>query len=208
MKLTKNRIAALAAASLSFTGLAATASAATSSTTPGTMTAGTMMTGEMMGAHGPLCSALPASGAGSAASMTVAPLATAASTNPLLTTLVAAVTAAGLGDTLNGTGPFTVVAPVNSAFDKIDQATLTKLLGDKDALTKILTYHVMPGLMSADDLVKAGEVATVNGAKLKFTKVNDTIVINDGAAAVQCADIHVANATVLLIDSVVMPPAA
>ncbi len=174
---------------------------AQASTTPpgGTMAA-------MSGPSGSLCAAVPAEGAGSAAEMAKAPAATAASSNPLLSTLVAAVTAAGLVDTLNGPGPFTIIAPVNSAFDKVDPATLTGLLADKDKLTKVLTYHVIGKQMSSADLVAAGEVDTVNGAKLKFTKVNDTVVINGGAAAVQCADVTVANATVHLIDSVVLPP--
>lgn len=191
----------LATASLAL-GLAGSASAQ-DSTTP----ASGSMAPAMSGPAGPLCAAVPAEGPGSAAEMAAQNAATAASSNPLLSTLVAAVTAADLGATLDGPGPFTIIAPINSAFDKVDPATLSGLLGDKDGLSKVLTYHVVAGSMSGADLVAAGEVDTVNGAKLKFAKVNDTVVINGGAAAVQCADVKVANATIHLIDSVVLPPA-
>jgi uncharacterized surface protein with fasciclin (FAS1) repeats len=150
---------------------------------------------------------VPAEGEGSVTGMADDPVATAASNNPLLSTLVAAVTAANLGDTLNGGGPFTVFAPVNSAFDKVEPATLQGLLGDVDALTAILTYHVVPQQLSSTDLTAGGTFATVNGAELTVAQVNETLVVNGGAAAVQCADVPTANATVYLIDTVLMPPA-
>jgi len=164
--------------------------------------------GEMAGPTGPLCAAVPADGEGSAAGMADDPVGTAASNNPLLSTLVAAVTAANLVDTLNGEGPFTVFAPINSAFDKIDPATLEGLLADTDALSGILTYHVLPEQMSAADLVAGGTFTTVNGADLTVAMVGETLVINDGASAVQCAEVATANATVYLIDTVLTPPAA
>ena len=165
------------------------------------------MTDEMTGPYGPLCAAVPADGEGSVSGMADDPVGTAASNNPLLTTLVAAVTAAGLGDTLNGAGPYTVFAPVNSAFDKIDPATLESVLADTDTLTSILTYHVLAEQLSAADLVAGGTFATVSGAELTVAQVGETLVINGGAAAVQCADVPTANATVFLIDTVLMPPA-
>jgi uncharacterized surface protein with fasciclin (FAS1) repeats len=134
------------------------------------------------------------------------PVATAASNNPLLSTLVAAVDAAGLVETLNTGGPFTVFAPINTAFDKIDPATLESVLADTEALTGILTYHAIPEQLSSADLA-GGAFATVNGAELSFAMVNETLVINGGAAAVLCADVPTANATVFLIDTVLMPPA-
>lgn len=188
-------VAALTAASLA--GVTGVASATTPPTTAGAAAAGP---------SGPLCAAIPAEGAGSAAEMAAAPLATAASSNPLLSTLVAAVTAAELVETLNGPGPFTVIAPINSAFDKVAPDTLKGLLADKEALGKVLTYHVIGKQHTGAELVAAGALDTVNGAKLNFAMVNDTIVINGGAAAVQCGDIKVGNATVFLIDSVVLPP--
>ena len=207
----RNRVAALVAiAGLSFAG---TASFVSASTPPSTEPMGTESTGseamtdEMTGPYGPLCAAVPADGEGSVSGMADDPVGTAASNNPLLTTLVAAVTAAGLGDTLNGAGPYTVFAPVNSAFDKIDPATLESVLADTDTLTSILTYHVLAEQLSAADLVAGGTFATVSGAELTVAQVGETLVINGGAAAVQCADVPTANATVFLIDTVLMPPA-
>jgi len=165
------------------------------------------MGGEAAGPAGPLCAAVPTEGEGSVEGMADDPVATAATNNPLLSTLVAAVGAADLVDTLNGEGPFTVFAPINSAFDKIDPATLESVLADVDALTGILTYHVIPEQLSSADLTAGGTFTTVNGADVTIAQVNETIVINGGAAAVQCADVPTANATVYLIDSVLMPPA-
>jgi uncharacterized surface protein with fasciclin (FAS1) repeats len=132
------------------------------------------------------------------------PAATAASNNPVLSTLVAAVKAADLVDTLNGPGPFTIFAPTNDAFAKIPSADLEAVLANKDQLTKILTYHVVPGRMSGEDLAKAGTATTVEGDDLTFTMDGDTLMIN-GTAAVGCADVQTANATVHIIDTVLMP---
>ena len=116
---------------------------------------------------GPGCTAVPADGAGSFAGMAQDPAATAASNNPVLSTLVSAVGAADLVDTLNGPGPFTIFAPANDAFAKIDKATLDSLLADpKGDLTNILTYHVVAGeKLDADQLVAAGTVKTVAGRR-------------------------------------------
>ena len=161
----------------------------------------------MMAPTGPACGAVPTSGEGSFEGMADDPAATAASNNPELSTLVAAVTAAGLGDTLNSAGPFTIFAPVNSAFAKIPKADLDTVLADKDLLTSILTYHVLEGKMSSADLAEAGTFTTVNGADLEVAKDGDTLTINGDAAKVVCQDVPTANATVFLIDSVLMPPA-
>ena len=163
---------------------------------------------EMAGPSGPLCAAVPADGEGSAAGMADDPVGTAASNNPLLSTLVAAVTAADLVDTLNGEGPFTVFAPINSAFDKIDPAALEGMMADPAALTGVLTYHVLPEQVNSADLVAGGTFTTVNGADLTIAMVGETLVINGGASAVQCAEVSTANATVYLIDTVLTPPAA
>jgi uncharacterized surface protein with fasciclin (FAS1) repeats len=157
---------------------------------------------------GPGCAAVPKDGAGSFAGMAEAPAATAASANPALSTLVAAVKAAGLVDTLNGTGPFTIFAPSNDAFAKIDKATLDSLLADpKGALTKILTYHVIAGQkLNAQQLADAGTEKTVNGATMTIAKAGDTIEVN-GQSAVVCGNVQTANGTVQIIDTVLMPPA-
>ena len=167
------------------------------------------MTSEPMAAApvGAACAAVPTEGEGSVSGMADDPVGTAASNNPLLSTLVAAVSAAGLVDTLNTGGPFTVFAPINTALDKIEPATLEGVVADVDALTGILTYHVVPEQLSGADLVAGGTFATVNGAELTVAQVNDTLVVNGGAAAVLCGDVPTANATVFLIDSVLMPPA-
>ena len=130
---------------------------------------------------------------------------TPASNNPALSTLVTAVGKADLVDTLNTGGPFTVFAPVNDAFAKIPEADLNKVLADKDTLTSILTYHVIPQRIEMSDL--GGTYKTVNGAELKVSGDGPEFTVGDSGAKVVCAGIQTANATVYLIDSVLMPPA-
>lgn len=156
---------------------------------------------------GPLCAAMAADGEGSVSGMADDPVAIAANNNPLLSRLAAMVTATGLEDTLNE-GPLTVFAPINSAFDKVDPATLEGLLADTDVLTGILTHHVIPEQLSSADLVAGGTFATAHGhgAALTVSMVGETLVINGGEAAVLCADVPTANATVYLIDTVLTPP--
>ena len=116
-------------------------------------------------------------------------------------TLVAAVQQAGLVDTLKGAGPFTVFAPTDEAFAKIPKAQLDALLKDKAALTKVLTYHVVPGKVMASD-VKAGKVATVQGESLTLGTQGGVSV--DQAKVVK-ADIVADNGVIHVIDSVLMP---
>jgi uncharacterized surface protein with fasciclin (FAS1) repeats len=158
---------------------------------------------------GPACSSIPDDGEGSFAGMADDPAATAASNNPELSTVVAAVQAAGLVDTLNGEGPFTIFAPANSAFEKIPADQLDALLADPTGdLTSILTLHVVAGQrLSSADLAEAGSVATVNGEEITFAADGDTITINGGQAKVVCADVPTANATVHIIDGVLLPSA-
>lgn len=118
------------------------------------------------------------------------------------TTLVKAVQAAGLVDTLNGTGPFTVFAPTDEAFAKVPADQLAALLADKDKLTKVLTYHVVPGKVMAAD-VKPGEVATVQGQPLTI-KAADGQVMVDEAKVVQ-TDVTASNGVIHVIDKVIMP---
>lgn len=148
-------------------------------------------------------------GAGSVQGMSQDPVAVAASNNPLLTTLVAAVSGklnpnVNLVDTLNG-GEFTVFAPVDDAFAKIDPATIDTLKKNSALLTSILTYHVIPGQIEPNAI--DGTFTTVNGAQLTITGSGDHIMVN-GNATVICGGVQTANATVYLIDSVLMPPAA
>ncbi len=146
-------------------------------------------------------------GAGSVAGMAADPVATAASNNPLLKTLTAAVSGGlnkdvNLVDTLNS-GEFTVFAPVDDAFAKIPAETIEGLKTDSDTLTSILTYHVVPGQLAPSDV--AGEHATAQGSNLEVTGSGDDLMVN--GAKVICGGVKTANATVYLIDTVLMPPA-
>jgi len=117
-------------------------------------------------------------------------------------TLIAAVEAAGLVDTLKGTGPFTVFAPTDKAFAKIPKAKLAALLKDKDALTKVLTYHVVAGKVMAAD-VKPGMVTSVQGSDLTV-KVKGGKVMLDKSRVVK-TDIAADNGVIHVIDTVLMP---
>jgi uncharacterized surface protein with fasciclin (FAS1) repeats len=159
-----------------------------------------------MAPSGPLCSAVPADGEGSFAGMTDDTAATAASNNPVLSTLVAAVQAAGLVDTLNSDGPFTIFAPADPAFDALPPGTLDTVLADQELLTSILTLHVVAGeQLSSTDLAELDSVTTVNGADITLETAADGSLMVNGQATVGCADIQTANATVHVIDAVLMP---
>jgi uncharacterized surface protein with fasciclin (FAS1) repeats len=152
---------------------------------------------------GPGCSAIPTSGAGSFDGMVKDPVATAASNNPLLSTLVTAVTKAGLVDTLNGADGLTVFAPTNDAFAKIPKADLDKVLADKATLTAILTHHVVAGQL--DPMAVVGTQSTLNKDEVTVSGDTDGMKVDD--ASVVCGNIPTANATVYVIDTVLMPPA-
>jgi uncharacterized surface protein with fasciclin (FAS1) repeats len=137
--------------------------------------------------------------------------------NPQASTLVTAVTAAGLAETLSGTGPFTVFAPTNDAFAKVDKATLDGLLKpeSKDKLASLLKYHVVEGNIKSGDLaqlITAGNgtatVKTLNGGSLKASMDGDKIVLTDakgGKSTVTGADMIGSNGTIHAVDTVVMP---
>ena len=163
------------------------------------------------GMVGPGCAAYAKAnptGAGSIDGMAAAPLATAASGNPMLKTLVAAVSGklnpkVNLVSTLNG-GEFTVFAPVDTAFAKIPAATVNTLKTNSALLTKILTYHVVAGQL--DPTAVVGKHPTVEKQDVTVTGSGDALKVN--GANVICGGVKTANATVYLIDSVLMPPAA
>ncbi|MET9227502.1 fasciclin domain-containing protein [Lentzea sp. NPDC003310] len=213
-KTVRNTVLALGAASLALFGAACgsgdMASTGTSSSAAPTSTAASSsaMADPAANLVGPGCAdyakQVP-SGAGSVAGMAADPVAVAASNNPLLTTLVSAVSGklnpkVNLVSTLNG-AEFTVFAPVDSAFAKIDPATIETLKTDDALLTKILTYHVVPGQIAPDKI--AGDQKTVQTGTVKVTGSGNAIKVND--ANVICGGVKTANATVYLIDSVLMP---
>lgn len=117
-------------------------------------------------------------------------------------TLTTAVQAAGLTDTLKGPGPYTVFAPTDAAFAKVPKDKLDALLKDKAALTKVLTYHVVPGKVMAKD-VKAGKVKTVEGSAITVTVADGKVKVND--ANVVKTDIAADNGVIHVIDTVLMP---
>lgn len=164
------------------------------------------MTEEPFGAG---CSAVPADGEGSFTGMTDDPVATAASNNPALSTLVQAVTAANLVDTLNSAQDITVLAPANPAFEAIPADQLNAVLADNAQLTAILTHHVIEGRLAPDEL--AGTHPTLNGDEVTIEGSGESFTI-DGTvtqmqASVICGNVQTANATVYIIDQVLAPAA-
>ncbi len=153
---------------------------------------------------GPGCAAVPATGAGSFDGMSQDPVATAASNNEDLSTLVTAVTEAKLVDTLNSAENITVFAPSNSAFAAMDQATLEAALADPSGLlTDVLTAHVMGERIAPADL--AGEFETLNGTeKIMVEGSGEDFTVNGGAKVV-CGNVQTANATVYIIDGDLLP---
>jgi uncharacterized surface protein with fasciclin (FAS1) repeats len=128
--------------------------------------------------------------------------------NADFSTLVAAVKAAGLVDTLSGKGPFTVFAPTNAAFDKIDKGTLESLLKpeNKDKLAAILTYHVVAGKVMAADAVKLDKAKTVQGSDFAISLKDGSVFLNGNSKVVK-TDIVGSNGVIHVIDTVIMPPA-
>ena len=118
-------------------------------------------------------------------------------------TLVAAVKAAGLVETLKGEGPFTVFAPTDEAFAKLPAGTVEALLKDKEKLTAILTYHVVPGKVMAADVVKLKSAKTVNGKEVTITVSEGSVKVND--ANVVKTDIETTNGVIHVIDTVILP---
>ncbi len=156
---------------------------------------------------GPGCASVPKDGSGSFDGMAKDPVATAASNNPALSTLVTAVKKAGLVDTLNSAENITVFAPTNDAFAKVPKADLDALLADKEMLTKVLTYHVVGQRLTAPADLEKGSYDTLAKAKLTTAGSGEDFKVNDSASVV-CGNVQTSNANVHLIDTVLMPPAA
>ena len=182
---------------------AATSSDSMTSSTP----SDTMTSSDSMDAtsavFGEGCAAVPKDGKGSFSGMATDPVATAASNNPLLSTLVTAVKEAGLVDTLNSAPEITVFAPTNDAFAKIPAADLKAVLADKPTLTKVLTNHVVAGKLAPDQL--AGDHKTLAGTTITVKGSGENFTVGAMDAKVICGNVPTANATVYIIDSVLLP---
>lgn len=119
-------------------------------------------------------------------------------------TLATALTEAGLIETLQGKGPFTVFAPTDEAFAKLPKGTVEGLLKDKEALKKVLLYHVVSGNVMSTDVVKLSEATTVEGSKVKIKVVDGNVMLNN--AKVTTTDVKASNGVIHIIDTVLSPP--
>jgi uncharacterized surface protein with fasciclin (FAS1) repeats len=189
-----------ASAPSSSSSMASSSSTAMASSSPMASGAGASASAMDFGAG---CASVPKTGAGSFTGMSTAPVATAASANPVLSTLVTAVKKAGLVDTLNSANGITVFAPDNSAFAKIPAATLNTVLANKAELTKILTYHVVSGRYTPAQLASGMTLKTLEGGTVTVAKMGTNYTVNGNE--VVCGNVQTANATVYIIGSVLMP---
>ena len=195
---------AVGAAACSSSSSSTAASAPTSSSPMASSSSSAMASsGTSTTDFGSGCASVPKSGAGSFTGMATAPVATAASANPVLSTLVTAVTKAGLVDTLNSASGITVFAPDNAAFAKIPTTTLDGVLANKAELTKILTYHVVSGRITPAQLASGTALKTLEGGTVTPAMSGGTYTVN--GADVICGNVQTANATVYIISSVLMP---
>jgi uncharacterized surface protein with fasciclin (FAS1) repeats len=153
--------------------------------------------------YGPACGDVPTEGDGSFEGKATAPVASAASANPLLSTLVTAVGAADLVEPLNSAEALTVFAPANPAFEAFTKKQLNALLEDTETLTAVLTHHVVAEQITPDQLT--GEFETLAGDTLTINGSGEEATIGDEEATVLCGNIPTANATVYVIDTVLMP---
>jgi uncharacterized surface protein with fasciclin (FAS1) repeats len=145
--------------------------------------------------------AVVAVAAGAASAQTIVGI---AASNPQFSTLVKAVQAAGLVDTLNGPGPFTVFAPTDAAFAKLPAGRLDALLADEQTLVKVLTYHVVPAKLMASDVVKLRSATTAEGEPITITTDAKGVRVDD--ANVTATDIVASNGVIHVIDTVILPP--
>jgi len=120
-------------------------------------------------------------------------------------TLATALQAAGLVDVLKGEGPFTVFAPTDEAFAKLPEGTIEALLADTEALTAVLTYHVVPGEVTAEQVVGLSEATTVQGSPIAIEVVDGSVVLN-GSSTVTATDVEASNGVIHVIDTVILPP--
>jgi len=148
------------------------------------------------------CGMIPAAGMGSMHGMAMDPVVTAASHNPLITMLAAEISKAELTSTLNSARNITVFAPDNEAFKKLSGHEMAMMSGMAE-LAKVLKYHVVSGRITPADLASGKTLTTLEGSELKTSKMGSTYEVNN--AAVTCGNLHTANATVYIINTVLMP---
>ncbi|MFE9042574.1 fasciclin domain-containing protein [Streptomyces sp. NPDC007818] len=212
LKIRRTAIAVVAAAALPFSLAACSDSGSETTAAPSATADDAAKTSESTPSEdamtddqpfGPACAGVPKEGAGSFDGMAKDPVATAASNNPALSTLVTAVKQAGLVDTLNNAENITVFAPTNDAFAKIPKADLDKVLADKATLTKILTYHVV-GEKLAPAQLENGSFETLHKGMITTKGSGEEYTVNDTSKVV-CGNVKTANANVYIVDTVLMP---
>jgi uncharacterized surface protein with fasciclin (FAS1) repeats len=196
-------VGAAACSSSSSSTAASAPSSSSSMVSSSPMASGAGSSASALSDFGSGCASVPKTGAGSFTGMSTAQVATAASANPVLSTLVTAVKKAGLVDTLNSASGITVFAPDNSAFAKIPAATLNSVLANKNELTKVLTYHVVSGRYTPAQLSSGMSLKTLEGGTVTVAKSGSSYSVN--GADVVCGNVQTANATVYIIGSVLMP---
>ena len=191
------------ASAASSTSAAAPASSATAATTPQAGASPSESMAETAGTIGTDCGMIPAAGMGSMHAMAMDPVVTAASHNPLITTLAAEIMKADLTATLNSAKSITVFAPDNQAFKNLTAHDMAMMSGMTE-LAKVLKYHVVTGRITPAELAHGMTLTTVEGSQLKTSRMGSVYEVNN--ANVTCGNLHTANATVYIINTVLMPP--
>jgi len=191
------------AGTASSTSAAPPASRATAATTPQAAASPSESMAETAGTIGTDCGMIPAAGMGSMHAMAMDPVVTAASHNPLITTLAAEIMKADLTATLNSAKDITVFAPDNQAFKNLTAHDMAMMSGMTE-LAKILKYHVVTGRITPAELAHAMTLTTLEGSQLTTSRMGSVYEVNN--ADVTCGNLHTANATVYIINTVLMPP--
>ena len=191
------------ASAASSTSAAPPASSATVATTPQAAASPSESMAETAGTIGTDCGMIPAAGMGSMHAMAMDPVVTAASHNPLITTLAAEIMKADLTATLNSAKNITVFAPDNQAFKNLTAHDMAMMSGMTE-LAKVLEYHVVTGRITPAELAHGMTLTTVEGSQLKTSRMGSVYEVNN--ANVTCGNLHTANATVYIINTVLMPP--
>jgi uncharacterized surface protein with fasciclin (FAS1) repeats len=181
----------------------ATASSAPTSVSPSVAAGTASTTAAGAGTFGPGCSAVPTAGDGSFDGMATAPVASATAANPLLRSLGSALTKADLADELDSADALTVLAPTDDAFAEIPTPQLNALLADRTALARLLSHHVIEGRLAPDQL--AGRHDTLAGDTVTIAGSGEDFTVSADDAHILCGNIPTANATVYMIDTVLMP---